>query len=188
MCRILLPFSAALAACSPSTQKAAMPSSSTVPSPQNAARGSSETRPDRRDSVVPKSIGHDTGGQAHAAQGPIPEPVSAAENPAPAPQAAFSAEALGRRTMSTAFVMEGPDRLLTVELQDGRVLVLRDIVMRPGDYCGVEVDGGTPGTRYCGRYADVVAARPGGATTDSAEPAPAAANPFRPDRGPPGHR
>jgi hypothetical protein len=57
----------------------------------------------------------------------------------------------------------GPDGHLTVELRSGRVLVLRDVVMRSGDYCGVQVLGGPAGARYCGGYADVAAARPGGA-------------------------
>jgi hypothetical protein len=68
-------------------------------------------------------------------------------------------EAGGRRILSTAFVRVGPDGHLTVELRNGRVLVLRDVVMRPKDYCGVQV----PGGRYCGGYAEVAAARPGGA-------------------------
>jgi len=66
--------------------------------------------------------------------------------------------------LSTAFVMVGPDGHLTVELRSGRVLVLRDVVMRPKDYCGAQVLGGRPGTRYCGGYAEVAAARPGGTT------------------------
>ncbi|HEV7660425.1 MAG TPA: hypothetical protein VGO55_11320 [Allosphingosinicella sp.] len=65
--------------------------------------------------------------------------------------------------MSTAFVWVGPDGHLTVELRDGRAIVLRDVVMRPRDYCGVQVLGGSAGTRYCGGYGDVAAARPGGA-------------------------
>jgi hypothetical protein len=91
-------------------------------------------------------------------------------NPSPVPAAAAResladspAEAQGRRTLSTAFVMVGPDGHLTVELRDGRAMVLRDVVMRPGDYCGVQVLGGSAGTRYCGGYGDVAAARPGGA-------------------------
>jgi len=66
--------------------------------------------------------------------------------------------------LSTAFVMVGPDGRLTVELRNGRVLVLRNVVMRPKDYCGVQVLGGPAGARYCGGYAEVAAARPGGAT------------------------
>jgi hypothetical protein len=65
--------------------------------------------------------------------------------------------------LSTAFVMVGPDGHLTVELRTGHVLVLRDVVMRPKDYCGVQVLGGPAGKRYCGGYAEVAAARPGGA-------------------------
>jgi hypothetical protein len=98
-----------------------------------------------------------------AAQGPIPESVSAAGNPAPAPPADSPAAAIGRRTLSTAYVRVGPDGHLTVELQGGRVLVLRDVVLRRKDYCGVQVLGGPAGAKYCGGYAEVAAARPGGA-------------------------
>ncbi|HEX8225167.1 MAG TPA: hypothetical protein VF605_15225 [Allosphingosinicella sp.] len=65
--------------------------------------------------------------------------------------------------MSTAFVMVGPDGRLVVELRDGRVLGLRDVVMRRKDYCGALVSGGKAGGRYCGGYAEVAAARPGAA-------------------------
>jgi hypothetical protein len=58
----------------------------------------------------------------------------------------------------------GPDGLLTVELRNGRVLVLRNVVMRRKDYCGVQVLGGPAGGQYCGGYAEVAAARPGGVT------------------------
>jgi hypothetical protein len=88
-----------------------------------------------------------------------------------------AAEAQGRRTLSTAFVMVGPDGHLTVELHGGRVLALRNVVMRPKDYCGVQVLGG-PGAKYCGGYADVAAARPGGATI-SEQPDLAAPNPVK---------
>lgn len=71
------------------------------------------------------------------------------------------AEARGRRILSTAFVRVGADGQLTVELHDGRVLVLRDVVMRPRDYCGVQVAGDPARARYCGGYAEVAAARPG---------------------------
>lgn len=73
------------------------------------------------------------------------------------------AEALGRRILSTAFVMEGPDRLLTIERRDGEVLVLRDVVMLSKKYCGVHVLGGRAGERYCGGYTEIVGARAGGA-------------------------
>jgi len=64
--------------------------------------------------------------------------------------------------LSTAFVRVGPDGHLTVELRDGRAMVLRDVVMGPRDYCGVQVLVGPAGKRYCGGYGDVAAARPGG--------------------------
>jgi hypothetical protein len=76
----------------------------------------------------------------------------------------------------------GPDGYLTVELRDGRAVVLRDVVMRPRDYCGVQVLDGSPGTRYCGGYGDLAAARPGGAPAPDA-PNPAALNPVEPGRG-----
>jgi hypothetical protein len=74
-----------------------------------------------------------------------------------------------------AFVMVGPDGHLTVELRNGRAMVLRDLVMRPRDYCGVQVLGRSAGTRYCGGYGDVAAARPGGVPTPE-EPDRAVAN------------
>jgi hypothetical protein len=73
--------------------------------------------------------------------------------------------------LSTAFVRVGPDGRLVVELRDGRVLVLRDVVMRAKDYCGVRVVGGKAGGQYCGGYAEVAAARPG------AEPSPETPDP-----------
>jgi hypothetical protein len=51
---------------------------------------------------------------------------------------------------------------LTVELRNGRVLVLRDVTMGGRQYCGVQEGGGAPGKRFCGGYAEVGAARPGG--------------------------
>jgi hypothetical protein len=116
------------------------------------------------------------GNRAQAAQGPLPEPVSAADNPAPARRADSPAEAQGRRTLSTAFVRVGPDGHLTVELRDGRAMVLRDVVMRPRDYCGVQVLGASTGKRYCGGYGDIAAARPGGAPAPDA-PDPATLDP-----------
>jgi hypothetical protein len=63
---------------------------------------------------------------------------------------------------------------MMVELHDGRVLALRDVVMRPRDYCGVQVAGDPARARYCGGYAEVAAARPGGAqaVSNAVEPAP----------------
>lgn len=109
----------------------------------------------------------------------IPVPETAAresretgkEGHASARRADSPAEAEGRRTLSTAFVWVGPDGYLTVELRDGRAMVLRDVVMRPKDFCGVQALGGSAGKRYCGGYGDVAAARPGGA------PAPHVINP-----------
>src|SRR4051794_17113256 len=58
---------------------------------------------------------------------------TAAQDHAPAPRPDSPAEAEGRRTLSTAFVRMGPDGHLTVELRDGRAMVLRGVVMRPRD-------------------------------------------------------
>jgi hypothetical protein len=79
--------------------------------------------------------------------------------------------------------MLGPDGHLTVELRNGRAIVLRDVVMRPRDYCGVQVLGGSAGKRYCGGYGDIAAARPGGGPAPDA-PNPAALNPVGPGRSP----
>lgn len=145
--------------------------------------GSNAARPEGRGPVASDPTSQDAGNRTQAAQGPAPEPVSAAENPvsisAPAIPAVVPAEVLGRRIVSTAFVMVGPDDHLTVELRNGRVLVLRNVVMRPRDYCGLHVGSGPDGTKYCGGYADVVAARPGGLMA-LVEPGPAASNPVKP--------
>jgi hypothetical protein len=110
-------------------------------------------------------------------------------NPSPVPAslpADSPAEAQGRRTLSTAFVRVGPDGHLTVELRDGRAMVLRDVVMRPGEYCGVQVLGGSAGKRYCGGYGDIAAARPGGAPAPDA-PDPATLDPVGTGRSPTSH-
>ena len=76
------------------------------------------------------------------------------------PAADSPAEADGRLTLSTAFVRLGAGEHLAVELRDGSAVLLRDVVMRARDYCGVQVLGASAGTRFCGGYGDVVAARP----------------------------
>ncbi|MEA1071103.1 hypothetical protein [Sphingomonas sp. LY160] len=96
-----------------------------------------------------------------AAQGPMPEPVSAAENALPEGRKDSPSEAEGRRTLSTAFVRVGPDGLLTVQLRGGRSLLLRNVQMNARDYCGTQVSEGREGKRFCGGYADVVGARAG---------------------------
>lgn len=162
MVRPLLSVAAALAACTPSPQETAMHNPG--PDPVNAAaQGSSDAGPDGPASGVPNPAGRAVSDPEAAALGPIPEPVPVAENPVPALPEDSPAEAEGRRTLSTAFVMVGPDGRLVVELRDGRVLVLRNVVMRRRDYCGVQVAGGKAGGRYCGGYAEVAAARPGAA-------------------------
>ncbi|MEO8374138.1 MAG: hypothetical protein ABI471_02860 [Sphingomonas bacterium] len=60
-----------------------------------------------------------------------------------------------------------------MELRNGHVLALRDVVMRARDYCGVQVAGDPTRAKYCGQYAEVAAARPGGAqaVSNAVEPA-----------------
>jgi hypothetical protein len=106
------------------------------------------------------------------------EPVSAAPNPLPATKVNSSEAAQGRRILSTAFVRVGPDGLLTVQLKSGRVLLLRNVAMHPAEYCGLLMTAGQSGSKYCGSYAEVVAARPGGAPP-RAEPDLAAPNPLK---------
>jgi len=137
----------------------------------------------RKPSPVPVTAERESSEKHMESQGSIPEPVSAAEKSAPARPADSPAEAQGRRTLSTAFVRIGPGGHLTVELRDGRAIVLRDVVMRARDYCGVQVLGGSAGSRYCGGYGDVAAARPGGAPALD-EPGPAVLNPVEARRSP----
>ena len=117
-----------------------------------------------------------------------PPPKEAAmRNPGPAsaPRADSPEEAEGRRTLSTAFVRLGAGENLTVELRDGRTLVLRDVVMRPADFCGVQELAGSAGRRYCGGYGDVAAARTGGAPAPDVSD-PSTLNPPEPEGGPSG--
>lgn len=155
MLRILLSITSILAACTPSPQKAAMPGSDPVSG--IAVQASSEASPQGSGSVAPGKI-------------------------APDPLADSPAAALGRRILSTAFVWVGPDGYLTVDLHDGRVLVLRHVVMRPRDYCGVQAAGDPARARYCGGYAEVAAARPGGGPAP-AETDRAVSTPVEPRRG-----
>lgn len=141
-----------LAACTPTPQKVAMPD------PSNTTQSSAPEQ------SVPKVIAAVTGTKI-AAPGPL------ADTPA---------EALGRRTLSTAFVRVGPDGHLTVELLDGRIMVLRDVIMGPKDYCGVHVASDSARTQYCGGYAQVAAARPGGGAQLDSE----VSNAGEPARGP----
>lgn len=163
MLRILLSLSAVIAACSPSPQEATMHQ----PGPPRTAGQKMGMVASDSHTHDGKPASPDAVDRQRAAQGPILEAVSAADNPVarPTPMMAAdqSAEALGRRTLSTAFVMISPDGYLTVELYDGHKVVLRDVIMRAKDYCGVRIVGNVPGKKYCGGYADVASARPGGA-------------------------
>jgi hypothetical protein len=133
MARLLPTFAVALAACTPSPQETAMTNRTPDEAPGQA-------------SSVLGSAGTD----------------SAAENPGPDPLKDSPAEAQGRRILSTAFVRVGPDGQLRIELRDGSSMVLRDVVMGRKEYCGTQVAGAPKGKRYCGGYAEVSAARPGG--------------------------
>lgn len=100
-----------------------------------------------------------------AAQGPRVEAISAAENPVGLGKNAAGKSAVrGRRVLSTAFVMIGPDGYLTVELADGQELILREVVMHRDNYCGVRIVGGKASGQYCGDYATVAGARAGEAS------------------------
>ena len=181
MVRILLSFAAALAACTSSPQENAMPNPN--PDPATKAQGSNGAGSDGKAAGAANPTGPGAGEQQRAALDPIPEPVPAAENPAAVPWADSPTEAQGRRTLSTAFVRVGSDGHLTVELRNGQVLVLRNVVMNRTNYCGVQALGGRAGKQYCGGYADVAAARPGGAPAPG-DPALADPNPLEPPRRP----
>lgn len=161
MLRNFLSIFAALAVYTLSPQDAAMRRSSPVLETIALSSGKA-----RLDSPAPSSTGQDANDRDQAAQGPIPVPVSAAGGPSRSipthTPVDLPAGAIGRRTLSSAFVRVGPDGHLTVELHDGRVLVLRDVVMRRKDYCGMQVLEGLQKTQYCGGYADIAAARAGG--------------------------
>ena len=170
---VLLIFGAALAACTPS-QDDAMRSKASPTAAEGSAKAGS---PAAGATATPVQAG--AAPEQRAALGPIAEPVSAAENPLPVPPTDSAAEAVGRRTLSTAFVRVGPDGRLTVVLRDGRTLLLRNVVMRRKDYCGTRVNGEKAGGEYCGGYAEVAAARPGGGEA-RAEPDPVVPNSLNP--------
>lgn len=162
MLRIFFSCFWALAACMPSVHDAAMRKSSHIP--PTTAQGSRAVISEGERPAASSSTGQHADNRGHAAQGLIPGPISAAENSvAPVGRPVeLPADAFGRRMLSTAFVRVGPDGHLTVELRNGRLLVLRNVVMRPKKYCGEHVIGGGAGEQYCGRYADVATARAGG--------------------------
>ena len=151
---IVFSLALTLAACTPSPQKVVMSD------PSNTTQNPSANGPEQ--------------------PAPATVPPAAATKPIDAgPLKDTPNEALGRRTLSTAFVMVGADGHLTVELLDGHVLVLRDVIMGPKNYCGVQVADNSARTKYCGGYAEVAAARPGGGAqldsevTNAGEPRPA---------------
>ena len=132
------------------------------PVPETAARESREASAEGHGSAAPGPTGRGAGDSVNS------------DSPA---------EAQGRRTLSTAFVRVGADRHLTVELSDGRAMVLRDVAMGPREYCGVLVLGDPAGKRYCGGYGDIATARPGGGPAPGA-PDPATLDPVEPGRSP----
>lgn len=99
-----------------------------------------------------------------AQQGPILEPVSAAENLHPASVAASrlndDAASRGRRIVSTAFVQLGPDARMRLEMRDGGVLMLQGVTMEPHTVCGVTNARGGAAKRRCINYSQVTQARP----------------------------
>ena len=168
------PLSAALAACAPTPQEAAV--RDVAPSGPAA-------------SVMNEGM------VTQAARGPIPEPVSAADNPFPgtssvsaaaprdgAGKAAGNAFGERRRILSTAFVRLGPGGHLLVTMRDRREVALRDVTMEKRQFCGTSLDG--QGTHYCYPYAEVVAARavdaPVGAQAAPADGVAARATPDQP--------
>ena len=165
MLRILLSTCAMLAACASSPQKAAMPNFSNSPGPSvndhriaTPERGASPEARSSAPKAVPEPVTSVTGG------GSVSLPDSAAE-------------AQGRLILSTAFVRVGGDGRLTVELRNGQVIVLRNVTMQPKTYCGAHVGGDPVRNKYCGGYAEIAAARPGG-TPSSAEPDSTARGPI----------
>jgi hypothetical protein len=161
MLRLLMPCVAALGACAP-PQETAM---RTAGPPYTTALGSDAPGSGKRAAAAIRPAGVGEGDREPTGPDPAPAPTITAV-PTPGPHADSPDAALGRRILSTAFVRVGPDGHLTVELRDGQVLVLRDVVMRREDYCGVDVLGAKPdaklGARRCGGYAEVAVARPGG--------------------------
>lgn len=172
MVRILLSSATVLAACTPSAQEATMHNQDTVSGTLlQGSAGSGDSTSGAAGSTSVKA------GDGRAALGPVPEAVSAAENPAPSAPADSPVEANGRQILSTAFVRVGPDRRLVVELHNGRMIDLRNVVMRAKDYCGEQVLGGSARSQFCGRYGEIAAARPG-AAVHFTEPDPAVSQPI----------
>lgn len=104
-------------------------------------------------------------GQGAGASRPADDGSGALNREGPDPLAGSPSAMRGRRIFSTAFVRTGPEGRLTVELRDGTMVVLRDVVMGPRNYCGTRLVAGRSADRYCGGYAEVKAARPGDAAT-----------------------
>lgn len=86
------------------------------------------------------------------------------------PSSPRSREAEGRRILSTAFVRIGPGGHILVQERDGAPRLLRDVTMRARAYCGWLVSGGVIDQLYCGKYANIIAARPGDAAVHIADP------------------
>lgn len=164
---LLLSACSTLAACTPSPQKVAMPDSKNIP--ENASRAPAPPKPVSDGAGNPNAKLANIEKRDEAAVGPMQEAESAAANPVPAQQSVAVTppisdtpmEAAGRRTLSTAFVHIGPGGHLWVRLRDGSVVILSDVKMGPKDYCGTRVASEAGSKKFCGGYADVIAARPG---------------------------
>lgn len=141
----IMPAVALVVACAPAPEGTVM----TTPDPAKHASGQ------------PTQFDVPGGDSQQAAVGPRPQLPSEAGKLSPAAPADTPDEAIGRRTLSTAFVRVGPDGLLTVTLRNGRVVILRHVTMGPKKFCGEQFADVSLGSRFCGAYGDVAAANPG---------------------------
>ena len=152
------------------------------PDTANASTSARETKSANEASIMSSSsLAGGGAGKEPAALNAGPGQTPGAETSATAQPPDSPAEARGRRILSRAFVMMGPDGRLSLELHGGRSLVLRNVVMRRRKFCGEQVFGSQTGVQYCGGYAEVAAARPGPVPAhdepDLAIPNPLKANP-----------
>jgi len=107
-----------------------------------------------------------------------PQPLESAAMTEPAPSVEHAPSAVsertpaedhGRRLLTRALVLTGPDRRMTVQLTSGRTLLLQGVTLNPADYCGTALaEQAQPlGTcmalrsRYCGSYGAIASAEPG---------------------------
>lgn len=98
------------------------------------------------------------------------EPAPSLEPPSIARPEPTPAGDQGRRLITQALVLTGPDSRMTVQLTSGRTLLLQGVAMNQSNYCGVALaeqldplGGCTVLQRlYCGSYSEVAYASPGG--------------------------